>query len=780
MKNPQLDHLRKAVATAPGKPGIYRWLDPKGEVLYVGKALSIRSRLRSYVGPKGTSQGPWKESLMKKAAAVEWTVTRNELEALILETNLIKELRPKYNVMMKDGKNYVYVRISIRDEFPSVSIVRQLEEDGAEYFGPYLQKWQIERLLDFLHEVFPFKASLRVLQALNARARDGKSLDEPLTKSESWEIQIGKHCALGTGAYTHEQYREAIEAIMRFLRGDRAEAKAALREAMAQAAVDKKFERAARLRDALLFIEELAVPQNVSDTSGANTDAIGIAMQTDQAQVMVVRERGGKIIGEEYLKLSGRAESEAEVLRQAILQYYQTATDIPETILIGHELEDQAVVEAWLRMMRDQAVQVCVPERGKKSKLLQMAERNAEERARRERAAWEIAAHAVEDALQELQTVLQLPALPARIEGYDISHLGGTETVGSLVVFKNGKAANSEYRSFTIRTLTEGQVDDYAALREVLKRRLCHLAGSTKIEAELWKAKGITFGKAKKSEAKRLDEIVNKDSRLTPAMIDYREFLVARRGEDIIGCVRLHKHPTGTVELKSLWVAQEERGSKLGQVLLRKLLARVKKGKVYAACHPDLEEYYVNVGFHPIYVAPPVIQERLDKEAKEFPERRPAFIGHYETSKNKPDVSLSARPDLIMIDGGKGQLSTAVSALKAAGYDIPVIGLAKREEEIFRPGESLPILLPKESQGRFLLMRLRDEAHRFANRHREKRLKTTSVRSALDALPGIGDKTKQALIKHFGDLPGILAADDGALLRVVNRTQLRALRQLRV
>jgi N-acetylglutamate synthase-like GNAT family acetyltransferase len=422
-------------------------------------------------------------------------------------------------------------------------------------------------------------------------------------------------------------------------------------------------------------------------------------------------------------------------------------------------------------------VEVRIPERGKKSKVLQLAEKNATEKVKQLEAKWESATRNIEEALMQLKEALNLADTPRRIEGYDISHLGGTETVGSMVVTLHGKPANKHYRSFTIQTLKEGDVDDYKALEEVLRRRLKYLTVNLKLEEGQWKEKGVILAKARKGEQKTIEEIVEKQKELSDLYIDYKDFFVARTEKQIVAFARLVTE-SNTQEIKSLWVDEKYRGEKLGQLLIRKMLSKIKKGKVYVIIDPNpkLEEYYAEIGFRHVLSPPEHLLKKTRAFCKSQLGAKEGNIMVYIISEHKDDSSLAEKPDLLVIDGGKGQVSTVASVLKKMKLEIPLIGLAKREEEIFVPSEKAPIALTKDSQAQFLLQRLRNEAHRFANEHRKKRFEKHAIGSALDDVPGIGTKTKQELLTEFGSVKNIKDASDEQLKNLVSEVQLRALR----
>ena len=784
MENPHLASLRKRTAKAPTGPGIYRWKDAKGTVLYVGKAVNLRDRLKNYVQTKADlSIGPWKLALRKHLADVEWTVTNSDLEALILETNLIKTLKPKYNVMMKDDKNYVYLEVTVRDPCPRLAVVRQMHNPDARYFGPFLSAWEVRRSLEVLQMLLNFQTCKRGLDRCNKFATcnlqpaTGSLSEEKNNLKPCLEYQIGKCNGLCIQAVSTEEYRRRIDLVMDFFKGNRDSLAKKARELMAQAAIDKKFERAAKLRDALGFIEHQKEGQIVSDPHGSDLDVIGVALSNNRSVAVVLKVREGKLIGEEKYPLHGEPDTIAEALDAFLSQYTEAQIDLPPVIIISEDIPDRLLLEAWCTSRSGKRLRMIVPERGKKSHLLELAVKNAEEKLRAQETAWESAARNLENALKELQDILKLPSLPKRIEGYDISHLGGTETVGSMVVMANGKPINDQYRSFTLRTVKEGEIDDYKSLQEVLKRRLRHLTQNIRIEEVEWKKRDITFGKARKAEAAIIAKIIADHPKdLHPLeTISVKEFSVARHNTELIAFVRMIATGTAT-EAKSLWVADAWRGNRLGQFLLRKLLAKAK-GKIYVTLHPQFEEYYAEIGFRPVQTPPPAIQQSMDDAKKLGGEFLEGVAMVFIPSENKIDVSLSAYPDLLVIDGGKGQLSAVLDAMRESGITLPVIGLAKKQEEVFVPGHKDPVIFPQESPAKYLLMRLRDEAHRFSNAHREKRLKHRSVGSALDNIAGIGPQTKANLLQRFGTITGIREARDGELAQLLNAVQLRAIRE---
>lgn len=761
--------LRRRVAKAPTSPGVYRWLDAEKNVLYVGKAKNLRNRMGSYV-QAGAKRSPWTEMLCRQIADFEVSVVSSELEAFILESNLIKELRPKYNVLLKDDKGYVYVRIS-REDYPRIDVVRRLDDDDAKYFGPFLGARSTHQTIEMLDSLLRFRACKKSLDLLNA----GK----PQTGSPCLDHQIGKCCGLCIGSLTQDEYREKVSGVESFFRGNVGSVKKLAQEQMKQLAQEKKFERAARLRDVVRFIEDLEKRQIISDVSGENADVFGIALSHGKMQVVLLRERDGKVVEQMAFALTGEAENAADAMTQFLPQYYEDTQDLPDVIILSEALPEAELLTAWLGQRKGKIVRIVVPERGKKSKLLEMAERNAEEKVQQQFAAWEAEIKTVEGALTELATLVRLPTPPRRIEGYDISHLGGTATVGSMVVFVHGKPKREHYRSFNMKTVQDGAIDDYKSIKETLMRRLKYLTDDLKAAIVRFKNNGIIIAKAKKADQKMIEDIsAHNSSSIGTDAISAKDYVVAKAGDDIVGFCRFVKFGGELPMIRSLWVREDQRGSRLGQTLIRMHLSRVKKGKVYLHCGNELlVEYYAEIGFQVVHEPPELLARKLVDWEKAHPGKSPGVILVYLVSKQKPDASFIDRPDLLLIDGGKGQLSAAKEALDALGLTIPVAGLAKREEEIFLPDESESLTVPKDSPARFLLQRIRDEAHRFANARREKRLDLTMTRSKLDEVPGIGEQTRTALLKRFGSADAALDATDTDLLSVLTQSQLTELRK---
>jgi excinuclease UvrABC nuclease subunit len=466
--------------------------------------------------------------------------------------------------------------------------------------------------------------------------------------------------------------------------------------------------------------------------------------------VVVLRERNGKLIEERSIGIAGEKDLVSAVLCEFIPQYYCAQTDIPDLILIQEEIIDKEILETWLRDIRGKKTEIRSPERGKKSKLLALAESNAAQKITQQFAKWEAAAANVTTALSELKDALHIDGSIKRIEGYDISHLGGTETVGSMVVMKNGKPANKEYRSFTIRTMKEGEIDDYKALKEVLGRRLKYLTA---------KDESITVTKLKKKER---EEWSKEKKRLEIPKNWREEVLIIQKEEDVLLELDLRKSTKEKIVYGTLNIHAKDR--ELQHSALDALESQIGKLEWYLQCK-TIDD---TVSIHGLMPSAKPIPKEFESDTTPVLHRR----------STTEDASLKSTPDLLVIDGGKGQLSAVVEVLDELKLEIPVIGLAKREEEVFVPGDSFPIDLPNDSQASFLLQRLRNEAHRFANSHREKRHAKGMTGSALDQVPGIGEKTKKELLTAFGSVDNIQKASDTELLTILNQKQLAALRNI--
>jgi len=597
------------LATLPTKPGCYIYRDKDGNIIYVGKAINLKNRVRSYFHAD-TSHDSKTRRLVREITDIEWILVGSELEALILEMNLIKKNRPKYNIRLKDDKRYPYIKIHWNDPFPKVTVTRQMVEDGSRYFGPYTSAWAVYQTLDVLRKVFPYLTCDREITGMDKRA------------CLYYDIKLCMAPCIG--AASQAQYRQMIVDLMDFLSGHSEGIVARLQADMQKASEEMRFEKAAAIRDQLKAIQSIIERQKiVFATDYKDSDVLAMARSDGEACVQVFFIRGGKMIGREYFILEGTEdEADAEVMEQFITQFYTEAAVIPQQVMLPQEIEEAKIIGQWLRSKRGgEKVEFLVPKEGQPQELVKMATENATETLAALRAQWEADTHKQEQALTELQQQLNLKAPPNRIECYDISNTQGTAIIGAMVVFTQGVPDKKLYRKFNIESVV-GAPDDFASMEEMLTRRF-------------------------------------------------------RR-----------------------WRSAQETAEQVGV---------------------------------------------------------------------KNDPSFSVLPDLIIIDGGKGQLGRALEVLEKSDLagKIPMVGLAKQQEEIFFPHRSEALMLPRHSQALYLVQRIRDEAHRYGiTAHRKKRQKL-GMASLLDSIPGIGPARRKALLKHFGSVDKIRAASVEELKSVV-------------
>lgn len=441
----------------PAEPGCYIYRDQAGEVLYVGKALSLKNRVRSYF-QESTRHGTRIARMVSRVADLEWIVVDTELEALLLECNLIKQYRPPFNVLLRDDKSYPYIKIT-KERFPRVLFTRKVLKDGARYFGPYTSAYGVRDTLQLLHKVFPLIPC-------------GKSWSGRRDQSPCLYYHLGRCLAPCAGEADPEEYGKVIDQVVRFLDGKEDAIARDLQAQMAAAAEALDFEKAAKLRDQIAAIEQLMERQKVMSGDRTDQDVIAVVKDDRGAAIQMLYIRNGKLIGQRQFMLEHAAEtSPGHAVEQFVKQYYTDAPEVPREVLLPVEIEERKIVESWLRQRRGAAVKVEVPQGGEKLRLVEMAATNAEHALsafNQELAAKESWAS---EAMAQLEEALGLSGPPMRIEGYDISNIQGTAPVGSMVVVENGEAAKGEYRRFKVRYHPESP-NDFAMMHEVLTRRL--------------------------------------------------------------------------------------------------------------------------------------------------------------------------------------------------------------------------------------------------------------------------------------------------------------------
>ena len=602
----------------PTDPGVYRFRDKDGRVIYVGKAKSLRSRLSSYFQDIGQLH-PRTASMVLAGASVEWTVVTTEVEALQLEYSWIKEFDPRFNVKYRDDKSYPYLAVTMGEEFPRAQVMRGAKRKGTRYFGPYAHAWAIRETLDQALRVFPMR-----------------TCSAGVFKRAS---QVGRPCLLGyidkcsapcVGRVDAEHHRQIAEDFCDFMAGESTRFVKRLERQMKAASDELEFEQAARLRDDIGALQRVLEKSAVVFGDGTDADVFALADDELEVAVQVFHVRGGRIRGQRGWVAEKEFETVPEVVGHLLQQLYggEEGEAVPREVLVPVLPEDDASLGEWLSGLRGSRVDLRVPRRGDKRTLMETVERNAKQSLARHKVARAGDLTARSQALQQLQELLELDESPLRIECFDISHVQGTQVVGSMVVFEDGLPRKGEYRRFIVRGQGDGEdgtpttVDDTAAMHEVLTRR-------------------------------------------------FRRYLKDR------------DEPQGR---------DEETG-------------------------------------------------------------RPTRFAY--------------PPQLVVVDGGLPQVNAAARAIEDLGIvDVSVVGLAKRLEEVWVPGQDFPVVLPRTSEGLYLLQRLRDEAHRFAiTFHRQRRSKAMT-NSALDGIPGLGDVKRKALLKQFGSVKRIRAASAEDLLEV--------------
>ena len=437
----------------PTRPGVYLFKDTGGNIVYVGKAANLKHRVSSYFGAGQKLTGKIGR-MVSKIADLEYFVTASEQEALILELNLIKRHHPRYNVRLKDDKTFPYLKIDLGEDWPRVHITRTLKENGGRYFGPFASAKSIRQTLKLIKGIFPFRSCSRPV--IGTRA--------------CLDYDIGRCLAPCIGAVSRREYAEVIRQVILFLEGKQERVVKKLKTQMERAAENMDFEKAARLRDQIQAVEQVVEGQKIATRIRGEQDVIAFSGDKDQAYVQVFFVRGGKLIGRESFLLQGtRYEPPGQIMAGFIKQFYASVPHIPPLLLLQHQVEETSMLQDWLSARRGSKVSIQVPRRGNKRQLVNIVAENARQGLEQLKIKQFASPRAVSAALEEIKRELDLPRLPARIEGYDISDIQGAAAVGSMVVFEGGKPRPANYRRFKIKTVAGA--DDYAMLGEVLKRR---------------------------------------------------------------------------------------------------------------------------------------------------------------------------------------------------------------------------------------------------------------------------------------------------------------------
>lgn len=444
------------LGSLPESPGCYLMKGESGKIIYVGKAINLKNRVRSYF-QKSNDHSFKTRRMVENIRDIEWIVVASELEALILEMNLIKEHRPFYNVRLKDDKRYPYIKIHWQDDFPKVSVTRNMVQDGSRYYGPYTSVWAVHQTLDILRKIFPYLTCAREITGKDPRPC----------------LYYDIHLCSGPciGAISKADYRQMIEDLAKFLEGKTDPVLKRLQTEMERASEQLNYEKAAVVRDQILAVERVVERQKIISSERKDSDVIAMARNNGEACVQIFFIRSGKLIGREYFILEGTEEEDnTEILEEFIKQFYSQAAYIPNKVMLPQEVEEAMIINEWLNTRRGgEKVQITVPKRGQSKELVKMAAENAAETLRALEIRWKADKDRQRDALGEIQQALGIPEPPNRIECYDISNTQGSASVGSMVVFEQGIPNKKLYRRFNIRTVTGP--DDFASMREVLTRR---------------------------------------------------------------------------------------------------------------------------------------------------------------------------------------------------------------------------------------------------------------------------------------------------------------------
>lgn len=749
-----LNHILKNL---PAKPGVYRFKDAKGKVIYVGKAINLKNRVSSYFkNEKNASSKTIK--LVSQIKDLDYTIVDSELEAILLETNLIKELQPKYNILMKDDKNFVYLKITVNEDYPRILITRKVEKDKALYFGPKTARFKLEKTLKILKKIFPYRhcqleiiddqkqnSSIKSQQQPTASKRRKVIVKKAGIKYPCIDYHIKRCVAPCIGMISPEEYRKIINRVIEFFSGKHDQIIKNLKADMQRAAAEKKFELAASIRDKLTAIEDIMEKQTITAPDHQNLDVINYFTTDERFFFNLFQVRGGKLINQENFELNAKnpiTPDQKEVLSNFIQQYYEKTTDLPDQILIPHESGHDELFETWLSGVKGKKIRIIVPERGRKDKLLELSFKNAENYAKLSEVKWQGHIKSTrEKAIAECMVLLKLPRPPKRMECYDISHIGGTETVASMVVFENGFPKKDDYRKFKLHINTPGSPDDYASMKEVLSRRLKHLKSSNQ-------ERKIRIAKLSTKEKTSLNiELKTKDN-------SSNELLKITSNKIIIGFIKIFtdKNSRRLVEII------KNNNTDFIHELATQLTKRLKAKKLYFRLNEQYISDFETAGFQAVKKIPDT-----------FTKNRGETILMFLPFKFQTDSSLNKNPDLIIIDGGKGQLNIARKELALQNMEIPLISIAKQNEEIYLADSKNPVIYPKDHPLLNMIRHIRDESHRFAVSYQQNLKLKSTKQSELDEIFGVGDSAKLKLLKQFGSVSGVKNATLYELQQIVGK-----------
>lgn len=605
-------NIEEELKKLPAQPGVYLMHDAKDEIIYVGKAISLKNRVRQYFQSSRTKTAKI-EQMVSRIARFEYIITDSELEALVLECNLIKEHQPRYNTMLKDDKAYPYIRVTVEEAFPRVMMARTMKKDKSRYFGPYTSAGAVKDTIDLVHKLYKIRTCNRTLPRDTGKERP----------CLNYHI---KQCDAPCQAYiSQEEYGKNVAQVLDFLNGHYDLILNTLQEKMMAASDAMEFEKAIEYRDLLESVKKVAQKQKITSSSMEDRDIIAMAKDERDAVVQVFFVREGKLIGRDHFHLTvGLDESKTQILTSFVKQFYAGTPFMPKELWVQAELEEGELIAQWLSAKKGQKVRVVVPKKGEKERLVELAQKNAKMVLDQDKDKIKREELRTIGAVNQIAGMLELTGVK-RIEAFDISNISGYESVGSMIVYEDGKPKRSDYRKFKIKTV-QGP-NDYASMKEVLTRRFEH----------------------------------------------------------------------GLEEMRQL----KEKGV----------------GKQFG--------------------------------------------------------SFTRFPDLLMMDGGRGQVNIALEVLDKLGLDIPVCGMVKDDHHRTRGlyYQNVEIPIDRHSEGFRLITRIQDEAHRFAIEYHRSLRGKDQVKSILDDIPGIGDTRRKALMRHFKSIDAIREAQVEELAEIPGMNQ---------
>ncbi|WP_437951755.1 excinuclease ABC subunit UvrC [Sorangium sp. So ce296] len=704
--------LAAKLASLPTKPGCYLFIDKTGAVVYVGKAKSLRSRVRSYFQESGSDARYFIPILRKIVADLETVVTATEKEAAVLENELVKQHKPRFNVKLRDDKDFLCLKLDTQKEWPMLETVRRPAPDKARYFGPYHSATSARRTLHLVNKHF----QLRTCSDAEMASRRRPCL----------QYQIKRCLAPCVMDVDRELYTEMVRSVALFLEGRHDELTGELTARMRDASRELEFERAAIYRDQLRAVEAVREAQRVVYVKDVDQDVVGLYREGTLVEVEVIMVRQGRVTDTLSFSLRNMELPDDEVLGGFLNEYYGVAsTTIPDEVLVPVLPDGAEGVAEWLSDRRGRKVTLFVPQRGPRVDLLKMANENAAHAFREKQRS----SDDLEARLEELRERLRLPTLPRRIECCDISHLGGGDTVGSIVALLDGQPDKKRYRSFNVKSVADG--DDYAAMYEVLARR-------------------FRRGKAARPAS-------------PPAVADDAESGAAPGAPE----AAVSDLPEGDAAEGAADDAIENEAPE-GEAIEADAAEATFDPASAGDAPPETEAA----------LAPATAERQAAGSASEAPKSAQSGGAEWDL------------PDLLVVDGGRGQLQVALSAARDLGlHGLPIVGLAKEREtqsgeklvdRVYLPGQKNGIPLRSTSSALFFLARARDEAHRFANHARKRLGKARRLRSEIEDIPGLGSAVRTALLRELGSLEGVRRATDAQILAVtgVTKRHLSALRKV--